>query len=305
MTESRTVTEQWAAFAAGLWAQPVPPATFAAARGLFADVLGVAVGNAGGPACDAVVGAVTAMGLSGTSPVPGRHERLPPVWAALVCGTAACGRAAPVVAASLTSAELVGASTDDLLVGLICGIELSDRLERGLTEAHQRRGWDVTGTVGHVGAAAAAATLLGLPEPEWCNALAIAATQAAGHLAQAGTMALSVHSGKAASDAVEAALLAEGGFTGPRTAIDGPRGLAAILTEDADLPALVRDLGVVWATDRAPAARPDDFTRRVGPVLGDRTDALWDAATGADGSVPVGSIFALSRPNSHSTSKVR
>jgi hypothetical protein len=219
----------------------------------------------------------------------------------------------PVVAAVMTASELVGAARDEFDVACVAGIEIACRLRRGLTDAHLERGWDVVGTVGHVAAAAAAATLMRLSPPEWCSALAIAATQAAGHRAQKGTMAMALHSGKAASDAVEAALLAERGFTGPRSSIDGPRGLAALLSSDADVLAMVSDLGATWETSHAMAdadtAGADfvsgilqrgstyaDFVRRVRPSLGEHTDALWTATATPDGTVGARAIFALSCP---------
>jgi 2-methylcitrate dehydratase PrpD len=56
----------------------------------------------------------------------------------------------------------------------------------------------------------------------------VCATQAAGLRAAAGTDAGPLQAGKAAFNAVEAALLARAGFTGPAEPLDGRRGLFAL-----------------------------------------------------------------------------
>jgi 2-methylcitrate dehydratase PrpD len=303
MTETRNVTQEWAQFALGLSA--LPPGTRDAAAGLLAQALGVGVANAHGSACTSVTAMLAALEVSGSSPVLGRREQLPPAWAALVGGAAmqrAPGINAPIFAAALTVAELVGANLDELLRAAAVGIELTERLDYGLSATHVERGWDPVGTLGHVGAAAATATLLRLPPERWCYALAIAATQAAGHMAQRGTSMMAVHAGKAASDAVEAALLAEGGFTGPVASVEGTRGLAALLADGVNPAELLRDLGGVWETDqvrrRACGTSNNDtlraeFMDRVAPLPGIDAALLWRTLTPGDGSIAVEVIFSL------------
>jgi 2-methylcitrate dehydratase PrpD len=92
---------------------------------------------------------------------------------------------------------------------------------------HYRLGWHSTGTLGTVGAAAAAAHLLELDETRWRQALGIAATQAAGLKASFGTMAKPLHAGNAARNGLFAAQIAARGFVGAPDAIDAPQGLAA------------------------------------------------------------------------------
>ena len=82
-----------------------------------------------------------------------------------------------------------------------------------------------------VGAGLAAGVMLGLPEAELRNALSLCATQAAGLRAAAGTDAGPLQAGKAAFNAVEAALLARAGFTGATEPLDGRRGLFALFRD--------------------------------------------------------------------------
>jgi 2-methylcitrate dehydratase PrpD len=71
--------------------------------------------------------------------------------------------------------------------------------------------------------------LLCLPEDQLRHALGIAATQAAGLRAADATDAGPLQAGKAAFNAVEAAFLAQAGFTSSRDPLAGRRGLLALL----------------------------------------------------------------------------
>ena len=89
-------------------------------------------------------------------------------------------------------------------------------------------GWSVPVVSAAIGAGLAAGVMLGLPEAQLRNTLGICATQAAGLRAAAGTDAGPVQAGKAAFNAVEAALLARAGFTAAAEPLDGRRGLFAL-----------------------------------------------------------------------------
>ena len=81
---------------------------------------------------------------------------------------------------------------------------------------HYQRGWHCTSTLGTIGAAAAAARLLGLDAAATGHALAIAASEASGLKENFGTMVKPLHAGLAARNGVVAALLAQAGMTGER-----------------------------------------------------------------------------------------
>ena len=82
-----------------------------------------------------------------------------------------------------------------------------------MTAGHIRRGWHPTGIIGALGAAAAAAKLLGLNEMQTQMALGIAASKAGGMRKNFGTMTKPLHAGEAARSGVEAAQWAQRGFT--------------------------------------------------------------------------------------------
>jgi len=142
-----------------------------------------------------------------------------------------------IVAVALALAEARGASGRALLEAIVAGIETACRV--GLL-AHGRlhpSGFHPTGTTVVFGAAAAAARLLGLDARQRAHALGLAATQGAGLVASAGSMAKPFHSGKAAMNGLLAASLAARGFTGRADAIEAPDGfLSAHVKEWSSAP---------------------------------------------------------------------
>lgn len=137
-----------------------------------------------------------------------------------------------IVAAALALAETKDASGRVLLEAIVAGIEAACRV--GLL-AHgwlHPGGFHPTGTTVVFGAAAAAAHLLGLDSKQRAHALALAATQGAGLVASAGSMAKPFHSGKAAMNGLLAASLASRGFTGRVDAIEAPGGFLSAHVKD-------------------------------------------------------------------------
>ncbi len=136
------------------------------------------------------------------------------------------------------------------LTAMIAGYEIGLRLGVCAGTTHSTSGYHVTGTVGSVGGAAAAAKLLGLDAGGATNALGIGATQAAGlYAARIGAMAKRFHAGRAAQSGVIAGLLARRGFTGSRDALEAPFG-GFLTTLNGQHPAetMLEDLGVRWET---------------------------------------------------------
>jgi 2-methylcitrate dehydratase PrpD len=238
-------------------AAPPAPGREAAARAVL-DTIGVALAGAVEPAARAVQrvvreshGSCTILGLA-TGASPGD--------AALANGTSAhaldyddmcfvslAHPSAPLVAAALAAAEAAGGSGRSLLDAYVVGFEIEARLGRAMNPRHYQRGWHCTSTLGTIGAAAAAARLLGLDEAACGHALAIAASEASGLKENFGTMVKPLHAGLAARNGVLAAQLARCGMTASAAAIDGPQGfLAAMDGEHASLSEYVGDLGRRW-----------------------------------------------------------
>lgn len=131
-----------------------------------------------------------------------------------------------VIPAALSLAESVGVSGIELLEALILGYQVAISLGMMVNPSHRNRGFHSTGTCGTFGAAAAASKLLNLSEEEIINCLGLAGTQAAGLLESnhSGSMAKHLHPGRAAHSGVFSALLAQKGFTGAPSILEGREG---------------------------------------------------------------------------------
>jgi len=132
------------------------------------------------------------------------------------------------------------------IAAFVAGFETEIRIALAAGPAHYEAGWHVTGTVGHFGAAAAAAHLLGLSPESTASALGAAGTQAAGLKGVYGSMGKALHPGKAAMDGLLAAFLAAEGFDGSSSILETRHGFLSVLSPDPD-PKLATDgLGDSW-----------------------------------------------------------
>jgi aconitate decarboxylase len=120
-----------------------------------------------------------------------------------------------------------------LLVALAAGIEAQARLR--LASGQFEPGsliFHPPGAVGPIGSAVGCAVLLGLDPMQLVHAIGIAASHSGSILANAGSMTKALHCGQAAQSGLEAALLAQRGFTADTDALAGPRGFGAAFFRD-------------------------------------------------------------------------
>ncbi|MGH9057005.1 MAG: MmgE/PrpD family protein [Acidimicrobiales bacterium] len=223
------------------------------------DWLGVTLAGSGeAPArivFDALDGGGTGAGVS----VVGRPERLRPLDAALVNGTASHALdfddvnmvmvghpSVAVLGAALALGEELGSRGADLLAAFVAGYETMCRVAAAIGPGPYGRGAHSTGTVGTFGAAAACASLLRLDAARTAQALGLAATQAAGLKSMFGTMAKPLHAGKACYNGLLAAQLAAGGFTAHPAAVEADQGFAAVAGGECDLEAALADPPSGW-----------------------------------------------------------
>jgi len=135
-----------------------------------------------------------------------------------------------------------------LLAASVVGYEVGIRVGEFLGRSHYRI-FHTTGTAGTVAAAAAVGHLLHLSPEQMAHAFGSAGTQAAGLWEFLRTAADSkqLHTAHAAGAGLTAAYLAADGFTGARQIFDGPQGMAAGMSTDADPAKLADRLGTRWA----------------------------------------------------------
>ncbi|HEV8458425.1 MAG TPA: MmgE/PrpD family protein [Methylomirabilota bacterium] len=236
-----------------------PAAAVEAARRAILDCLGVMLAGSAEPAARIIQTVADAEGGTPLCTVVGTGRRTGAVWAALCNGTAAHALdfddtnfammghpSAPVLSAALAAAELALADGRALVHAFLLGFEVETSLAEVLNPPHYERGWHATCTLGTLGAAAAAARLLGLDAIQVRTALAVAASQASGLKENFGTMTKPFHAGHAARSGVLAALLAREGWTASEQAIEGPQGFLRVLgAGKIELEALER-LGAPW-----------------------------------------------------------
>ncbi len=201
----------------------------------------------------------------GAASLFGRAEKVSPADAALANGTAIHGfeiddahvtsslhPGAVTLPASLAVGEARRASGAEVLAALAAGYEIGLRVGVCAGVSHSTSGYHVTGTVGTLGAAAAAARLLKLSPQQAAHALGIGATQAAGlYAARTGAMTKRFHAGRASQSGVLAAYLAGQGFTGSLDVLEAPfGGFMSTLHGQHDAATIVADLGERWETAR-------------------------------------------------------
>lgn len=131
----------------------------------------------------------------------------------------------PVFPAVLALGARLRASGADILKAFIVGYEAECRIGSVVHPSHYANGYHATGTIGTYGAAAAAASLLGLDTRKTAHALGLAGAQAAGLKSMFGTMAKPFHAGKAAANGLLAARLAAHGFTANDAVLEAEQGL--------------------------------------------------------------------------------
>lgn len=225
---------QWIASASGQW----QPGDLVAAGELLIDTI----------ACIASGGALreTAKVLEpykerGPARIVGTTHTASHEAAALVMGTwghweeqdemhygAGLHAAVGTVPALLAVCQGRNATSRDLLDALIVGVEVNTQIGVAMGLAHVNKGWHSTASIGIFGATAACARLLRL-SPEACiNALALAASMAAGPKGQFGTEAKPFHAGMAAHGAVNAVYLAQAGLQASRTILEKKDGFGEL-----------------------------------------------------------------------------
>jgi 2-methylcitrate dehydratase PrpD len=137
--------------------------------------------------------------------------------------SAACAPAALALAANL------GLSTGAALDAYADGYEAMAAVAAASHPALYDAGWHPTAVCGPIGAAAVAARLLGLTEPQREHAVALSLLRAGGTRGVFGSDGKAIQVGLAAAAGVQAALLARAGASVDPRAIHGPLGFRAVL----------------------------------------------------------------------------
>jgi 2-methylcitrate dehydratase PrpD len=139
-------------------------------------------------------------------------------------------QSAVMVPCVLAAGEAKGVGGRALMEAYIVGVEVSTLLTKATSPAAQELGLHPAGVCGSLGAAAAAARILGLERRQIQVALGIAASLTSGLSQNFGTMVKPLHLGNAAKNGIMAAELAASGFTANPEILDQQGGLFGALT---------------------------------------------------------------------------
>jgi 2-methylcitrate dehydratase PrpD len=263
MTVQKNPSALLAGFCARIRYEDLPAAVVSRTEEAFVDWFGCALAGRGSRPINILETFASTMGpADGPSEILVSRKRTSPFFASLVNGAAShivemddvhnggmFHPATVVFPAVFAAAQHVGASGKEFITASVAGYEAAVRTAEFLGPDHYKI-FHKTGTAGTLGAAAAVARVLGLNGKQTLDALGTAGTQAAGlwEFLRDAADSKPLHSGKAASNGLLAAYLAQDGFTGASRILEGEQGLAAALSRggSTDPARLTEGLGERW-----------------------------------------------------------
>ena len=265
MTEAmRDTTGELASFVANLNLDTVPTDVREHAKDLLLDAIGCQLAADHGDETTMFNSMLDAVGGDGPSTVVGDKRTRAMASAVLLnsfrtTAVTACDVYAPadlhttpeIVPPVLALAEREGSTGAEALLAVIAGLEVITRLARGFDYPEfRRRGWHSPGVVGPLGAAAAAASVLGMGPEATTHAMAVAGSTAAGTWAASSTPTVKFHQSRAALTGFLSAMLANEGFTGSSAILTHEQGGLFVAYGPGDPEAVVADLGREWELKR-------------------------------------------------------
>ena len=253
-----TITQKIAHWACNLKYADLPPDAIDAAKRFLYDTLGCAIGGYQVHDCKMFLEHYRSLGQPGDCTVVGAGDKMNVVAASML--NALMTRAmdyndiywkqdpshpSDLASAPLAIAEWKHMSGQDLILGLVLGWDITMRLCHIGLPGIRERGWHHATLMGYA-APVVAGKMLGLTAEQMQHAIGIASCHSftlgcavAGKL----TMMKNTVSPMATRDGVEAALLAQRGYTGPEGVIEGKEGMEHCLGEGWDYS---------WITDKLP-----------------------------------------------------
>jgi len=257
-------TKALATFAANIKYENLSPDTIRKTKQCLLEWLGVCIRGSQESACHIIREVLLTKGGTGPASIfTGKNEQASALNAAFCNGSAshsldfddlhnpsiihlACVVIPPVFALG----EAEHKSGKSMLAATVAGYEVGARVgESVIPESYFF--WHTTGTAGTFGAAASAASMLGLTEETFIQALGSAGTQAAGlwEFLKEGAMSKTLHAGKSSYAGVLSAYLAQKGFTGATQILEGEKGFCKAMVTKPHLEKLIEGLGKGYKID--------------------------------------------------------
>jgi len=254
------ITQDLAKYCHGLKFRQLPEEVIDRVKYFFLDFIGVACRGSQEDSSQRMVRFVKEVGRGPKNGVIiGTKEKAPYLYAALANGTsshaiemddvhneASLHPGVVVFPAVLAMGEMLGATGRSFIEATVLGYEVMIRLGKALgPENSYKRGFHPTGTCGIFGSSMAASKMLRLHDERIVSAMGIAGSQAAGsmeYLAQ-GAWTKRFHAGWAAHSGMIAAKLAQKGFQGPTSIIEGRNGFLHAYSNGADPSKVLEEIG--------------------------------------------------------------
>ena len=258
-TSNGYMAQTLARFCSELSYEDLSPEVVDWAKYLCLDFAGVSLIGSTTESAKTVVQAIESVQRPGPSVIIGTSKRALPEYAAMANGTAfhsvelddinnESSVHVGVVAfpTALAMADVARVDGRSFITSVVAGYEVMVRLGRALKPLeHYKRGFHPTGTCGAFGSAAIASRLLNLNADSMTAALGVAGSQAAGSLEflTDGAWTKRLHPGWGSNSGIWAALLAQAGFLGPASVIEGRYGFLHAYSGDPDPDLVLEDLG--------------------------------------------------------------
>lgn len=253
----RTLTTKLAEIIGGISYESLPLPVIEKAKTCFLDFLAAAYSGAESPTKKVGVSILDAMGKGRTTLI-GRKEKATVLGAAFFNGMIAHAEelddahryasglhlGATIFPPALAVGEERRIDGKKFIRAIVSGYEISSRICRSIDLSHRQRGFHSTGTVGPFGSCAASGVVMGLTPQTLVHAFGIAGSTGAGLFAflEDGATVKHMHAGRAAMDGLLAALLAEGGMTGPQAVLEAKEGFLQAYARDVHPDEITREL---------------------------------------------------------------
>jgi 2-methylcitrate dehydratase PrpD len=260
--EGAGATVRLAAYGAGLRFEDIPAAAVQRAKDCMTDAVATIIYGADLPWSRMIIDYARRTGAAGRSQILGAGEgAVQPAMAALAQGAMAHAfeldnltkpdsgghPGAVLFSSGLAVAQDRGLGGRALLTALVAGAEVMIRIGYATLHSDEERGFHAPSSVGPFGGAITVGHLLGFDPPRMTNALGIAGSCSGGLLAFAhsgdGAMVKRFNLGRGAEGGVVAASLAEAGFSGPSTIVEGEGGFLRAFCPTWDMAQLTDRLG--------------------------------------------------------------
>jgi 2-methylcitrate dehydratase PrpD len=253
-----SATRELAEYIVALEYEELPEQTIAAAKEAVLDQLGIMLMGSTLPWTKPSYEVVREFGSKPESTIVGWGCKVSAVDAAFANATlghscefddsgynGGCHPGALTVPTALALAERERLSGRDLLLSIVVGYEIISRIGGVMGRPVLDKGFHHQTVIGPFGAATVAGKLLRLDTDKMVHALSIAGSHSSGTMEydQTGGEVKRVHSSIAVRGGMMAVLLAQRGLTGPRTILEGLRGIPRVFAGIEDISGITENLG--------------------------------------------------------------